>query len=91
VSRVRAKILQVIFAVVAQLVALTAIADPASAPVATGHPFAAPQTIGPPVAPGASGLGQVTLALLIVLAAVFAVAWVVRRMRGFGNPGRKRH
>jgi flagellar protein FliO/FliZ len=27
----------------------------------------------------------VTLALLIVLVAVFAVAWVVRRMRGFGN------
>jgi flagellar protein FliO/FliZ len=31
------------------------------------------------------GLGQVTLALLIVLGAVFAVAWVVKRMRGFGN------
>jgi flagellar protein FliO/FliZ len=27
----------------------------------------------------------VTLALLIVLVAVFAVAWLVRRMRGFGN------
>jgi len=32
-----------------------------------------------------SSLGEVTLALAIVLAAVFAVAWLVRRMRGFGN------
>ena len=38
-----------------------------------------------PATPGVSGLGQVTFALLIVLAAVFAVAWIVRRMRGFGN------
>jgi flagellar protein FliO/FliZ len=30
-------------------------------------------------------LGEVTLALILVLAAVFAVAWVVRRVRGFGN------
>lgn len=28
---------------------------------------------------------QVTLALLLVLVAVFAVAWVIKRMRGFGN------
>ena len=34
---------------------------------------------------GVGGLGEVTFALLVVLAAIFAVAWLVRRMRGFGN------
>jgi flagellar protein FliO/FliZ len=51
-----------------------------------GRPFAAPDSIGQPAAaPSVTGLGQVTLALLVVLGAVFAVAWVVRRVRGFGN------
>lgn len=49
------------------------------------HPFAAPQTLGPTASPGVGGLAQVTLALLLVLIAVFAVAWLVKRMRGFGN------
>ena len=66
-----------------QLWALAAFADTAQ-PTA-GHPFAAPQVIAPPATPGVNGLGQVTLALLVVLTAVFAVAWVVKRMRGFGN------
>jgi flagellar protein FliO/FliZ len=69
---------------VAQVAAFTAFADAAAAPVPS-HPFAAPESIGQPVTPGAGGLAQVTLALLVVLVAVFAVAWVVRRMRGFGN------
>jgi len=30
-------------------------------------------------------LAQVTFALLLVLVAIFAVAWVARRMRGFNN------
>jgi len=47
--------------------------------------FAAPQAVSQPVTPGVTGLGQVTLALLVVLVAVFVVAWVVKRMRGFGN------
>jgi flagellar protein FliO/FliZ len=49
------------------------------------HPFAAPQTISQTATTGVGGLAQVTLALLLVLVAVFAVAWVVKRMRGFGN------
>ncbi len=49
------------------------------------HMFAAPQTQGTPVPTGLSGLGQVTFALLLVLAAVFAVAWLVKRVRGMGN------
>lgn len=61
--------------------ALTAFAADAPA----GRPFAAPEAIGQPAAPSVSGLGQVTLALLVVLGAVFAVAWVVKRVRGFGN------
>ncbi len=34
---------------------------------------------------GVSGLGEVTLALVVVLGAVFAFAWLVRRLRGFGS------
>lgn len=55
------------------------------APTAPTHPFAAPQAIGPAAPAGVGGLGQVTFALLVVLAAVFVVAWLVRRVRGFGN------
>jgi flagellar protein FliO/FliZ len=65
-----------------QLAAFAAYAD--TTPPA-GRPFAAPQVVGQTPAPSVTGLGQVTLALIIVLGAIFAVAWVVRRMRGFGN------
>jgi flagellar protein FliO/FliZ len=34
---------------------------------------------------GAGSLASVTLALLAVLAAIFAVAWLARRVRGIGN------
>jgi flagellar protein FliO/FliZ len=47
--------------------------------------FAAPQA-APAAAPvGAGGLAAVTLALLAVLAAIFAVAWLARRVRGMGH------
>ena len=36
---------------------------------------------------GAGSLAQVTLSLLLVLGAVFAAAWLVRRLRGLGGPG----
>jgi flagellar protein FliO/FliZ len=52
---------------------------------APAHAFAAPQSSAPSAAPSFSGLGQVTFALLVVLAAVFLVAWLVRRVRSFGN------
>lgn len=49
------------------------------------HPFAAPDT-SVPAAPGtAGGIGQVTLALAIVLLAIFALGWLMRRMRGFAR------
>ncbi len=57
----------------------------ATAATATSHPFAAPQTVTGPTAPSAGGLAQVTFALMLVLVAIFAVAWVARRMRGFNN------
>jgi flagellar protein FliO/FliZ len=60
------------------------VADAPAAPAAA-RPFAAPQAVTSPTAPTAGGLAQVTFALLLVLVAIFAVAWVARRMRGFNN------
>jgi len=54
---------------------------------AAEKPFAAPHSVAPAPAGSAGSLAQVTLSLLLVLAAVFAAAWVVRRMRGFGKFG----
>ncbi|HEV7138696.1 MAG TPA: flagellar biosynthetic protein FliO [Steroidobacteraceae bacterium] len=54
--------------------------------------FAAPHAASPimAAAPGAAGhaaggIASVTLALALVLAAIFAFAWLARRVRGFGN------
>jgi flagellar protein FliO/FliZ len=47
--------------------------------------FAAPQAASSPHPVGVGGLGEVAFALIIVLAAIFVVAWVVRRMRLAGN------
>ena len=49
--------------------------------------FGAPKVAESAAPVGAGGLTQVTLSLLLVLAAVFAAAWVVRRLRGFGKFG----
>jgi flagellar protein FliO/FliZ len=70
------------FGAVAQATALSAFATEAPAPA---HPFAAPQTVTTTTAPTAGGLAQVTFALLLVLVAIFAAAWIARRMRGFNN------
>lgn len=53
----------------------------ASPPAAS--PFAAAAHTAAPT--GAGSLASVTFALLLVLAAIFAVAWVARRVRGIGN------
>jgi flagellar protein FliO/FliZ len=47
--------------------------------------FAAPQTTVASHPPGLGGLGEVAFALLLVLAAIFVVAWLLRRMRIVGN------
>jgi flagellar protein FliO/FliZ len=53
--------------------------------VPTGRPFAAPDTAAQPATPGATGLGHVALALLLVLCAIFVVTWLLKRVRGIGN------
>ncbi|HUN75085.1 MAG TPA: flagellar biosynthetic protein FliO [Steroidobacteraceae bacterium] len=53
------------------------------------RPFASPEIAGGPPAAAIGGLGEVTLALAVVLAAIFALAWVARRLRvvaGRGGP-----
>ncbi|HVH83894.1 MAG TPA: flagellar biosynthetic protein FliO [Steroidobacteraceae bacterium] len=47
--------------------------------------FAAPQTAPAAHAGALGGLGQVTLALLLVLGAVFALAWLLKRARTFSS------
>ena len=49
--------------------------------------FAVPETAKAVSTSPTAGLAQVTLSLLLVLGAVFAAAWVVRRLRNFGRPG----
>lgn len=65
----------------ALLGALTSIAH------AADQPFAAPEAAKAASTSAAGGLAQVTLSLILVLAAVFASAWLVRRLRTFGRPG----
>jgi flagellar protein FliO/FliZ len=45
------------------------------------HVFAAPGAVASSPASGVAGIGQVTLALCIVLGAIFLCAWLARRMR----------
>jgi flagellar protein FliO/FliZ len=74
----RALARHLIFALVA---ALTSVAHAAE------QPFAAPDAAKSVASSPGAGLTQVTLSLMLVLAAVFAAAWVVRRLRNFGRPG----
>ncbi len=53
----------------------------ASGPASPVRPFAAPEMAAGPPAAGIGGLTEVTLALAVVLAAIFALAWLVRRLR----------
>jgi flagellar protein FliO/FliZ len=53
-------------------------ADPA-------RPFASPAVVDTATPPGVGSLGQVTLSLGLVLALIFATAWVARRMRGLNR------
>jgi flagellar protein FliO/FliZ len=47
--------------------------------------FAAPQTAPAAHAGGLGGLGEVALALLLVLGALFALAWLLKRVRAFSS------
>ncbi len=46
------------------------------------HPFAAPEIASSAPVSGVGSLTEVTVALALVLATIFALAWLVRRVRG---------
>jgi flagellar protein FliO/FliZ len=57
-----------------------------SAPASTvAHVFAAPGAVSSVPGSGVAGIGQVTLALCIVLGAIFLCAWLARRMRNISS------
>jgi flagellar protein FliO/FliZ len=64
-----------------------ALAQYSVAAFAAEAPFAAPETAKTVSTSAAGSLAQVTLSLILVLGAVFASAWLVRRLRNFGRPG----
>ncbi len=51
------------------------------------RPFGAPSVTTSAAPSGIASLGQVTLALGLVLALIFVAAWLMRRLRGFGKAG----
>lgn len=51
------------------------------------RPFGAPGAVAGAAPSGIASLGQVTLALGLVLALIFVAAWLMRRLRGFGKTG----
>ncbi len=59
----------------------------AAEPAAPTHRFAAPAVASAPVPGTAGGIGQMLIGLLVVLAAVFAIAYVARRLRGTSGVG----
>lgn len=69
------------------ITAINAITSITSAAFAAELPFAAPQAAEPATAADPGSLAQVTLSLILVLAAVFAAAWLMRRLRNFTRPG----
>jgi flagellar protein FliO/FliZ len=62
--------------------------DSATTPASPGtvaHVFAAPGAVSTVPGTGIAGIGQVTLALCIVLGAIFLCAWLARRMRNISG------
>jgi flagellar protein FliO/FliZ len=57
------------------------------AQTAPSRPFGAPSVTTSAAPSGIASLGQVTLALGLVLALIFVAAWLMRRLRGFGKTG----
>ena len=52
---------------------------------AVSRPFGAPSVAATSAPSGIASLGQVTLALGLVLALIFVAAWLMRRLKGFGK------
>jgi flagellar protein FliO/FliZ len=82
----RQTFLRVAFAAI-PLLHLAAVHAAEDAPAAAPKAFAAPTTAASLPSSTAGGIGQATLALLLVLAAIFAIAWIARRMRGVVRGG----
>src|SRR4051812_22491474 len=76
----------VLFAAVGALGCAVAVAQQAQNP-APARPFGAPSVTTSAAPSGIASLGQVTLALGLVLALIFVAAWLMRRLRGFGKTG----
>jgi flagellar protein FliO/FliZ len=79
-----------LFAAVGALGCAVAVAQAqtANGPVgAASRPFGAPSVATSAAPSGIASLGQVTLALGLVLALIFVAAWLMRRLRGFGKTG----
>jgi flagellar protein FliO/FliZ len=78
-----------LFAAVSALGSAVALAQQVQqAPGAAGapsRPFGAPSVAATTAPSGIASLGQVTLALGLVLAMIFVAAWLMRRLRGFGK------
>ena len=79
----------VLFSAVGTLWSVAALAQqaqnvPAAAPT---RPFGAPSVAASTASSGIASLGQVTLALGLVLALIFVAAWLMRRLKGFGKTG----
>jgi flagellar protein FliO/FliZ len=67
---------------------MTSNSDSASTTAHTGaaaQVFAAPGAVSSVPVSGVAGVGQVTVALCIVLGAIFLCAWLTRRMRNLGG------
>jgi flagellar protein FliO/FliZ len=65
----------------------SAIAFAQQAQQTPSRPFGAPSVAATAAPSGIASLGQVTLALGLVLALIFVAAWLMRRLRGFGKTG----
>jgi flagellar protein FliO/FliZ len=77
--------MQITRSIAHRLAYITFITSITALTASAAEPFAAPRAADPVTVSPAGGLLQVTLSLLLVLAAVFAAAWAVRRLRGFGR------
>ena len=79
----------VLFSAVGTLWSVAALAQQAqNAPTAAPtRPFGAPSVAASTASSGIASLGQVTLALGLVLALIFVAAWLMRRLKGFGKTG----
>jgi flagellar protein FliO/FliZ len=74
-------------AYITYITSITFITASAALAAEADKPFAAPQVAERVATPGAGSLVQVTLSLVLVLGAVFAAAWLVRRLKTFGKFG----